>query len=79
MNLQDFFQELGATMAEHVMLVVAQEGDKNSPLVAGALNLVSQANLYCKDMYDIQCMMHLFIRQNCLEPLTCFQCHVVVA
>ncbi len=27
-------------MAEHVMLVVAQEGDENSPLVAGALNLV---------------------------------------
>lgn len=27
-------------MAEHVMLVVAQEGDESSPLVAGALNLV---------------------------------------
>ena len=42
--MQDFFQELGATMAEHVMLVVAQEGDENSPLVAGALNLVGQAS-----------------------------------
>ena len=28
-------------MAEHVMLVVAQEGDESSPLVAGALNLVT--------------------------------------
>ena len=43
--MQDFFQELGATMAEHVMLVVAQEGDSNSPLVAAALNLVSPRRL----------------------------------
>ena len=42
----DFFQELGTTMGEHVLLVVAQEGDEDSPLVAGALNLIGSDAIY---------------------------------
>jgi len=34
---------MGAELADRCMLVVAQEGDENSPLVAGALNLVRSA------------------------------------
>ena len=50
---QDFFHELGYSMAGHVMLAVAQEGNESSPLVAAALNLVChylidmEKNLIC--------------------------------
>lgn len=43
---REFFQELGVTMAEHVLLVVAQEGEEESPLVAGALNLIGSEAIY---------------------------------
>lgn len=43
---KDFFQQLGDELADRCMLVVAQEGNKNSPLVAGALNLVGSEAIY---------------------------------
>lgn len=43
---RDFFQRLGETMSNEVLLVVASEGGPGSPLVAGALNLIGSRTLF---------------------------------
>lgn len=43
---RDFFQEMGFVLGDHVLLVVAQEGGPDSPLVAGALNLIGSDAIY---------------------------------
>ena len=61
---RDFFHEISYSMADHVLLAVAQEGDKDSPLVAAALNMVKSIRQTLNALALI-CKMLASIVHNC--------------